>query len=275
MLSMAFTVRSADEEIAEALAWHLEPFRSPHPGPNSFPVDIYVQEEDRSESPQPLSFHLATHYRFRSAHRQAVLLWAIWDLHASVPKRVRDFLFLHAGAVVRNDQALLLPAGMDSGKSSLVIALLEIGFSYLSDEFGVLDPVTLNAYPLHKHIKLDSNGLRILPGLEERLHDRQWLSAQLADRFVRAQDLGAELAAPAFPRWVVFPTPDWDGPPRLERIGPAQAVEDMVSACFNLHLYGQRGVVMLSRIAQEGEAFRLYGGTPHERAALLAEELRP
>lgn len=275
MLSMAYTVRSADEEIAEALAWHLEPFRSPHPGPSSFPVDIYVQEEDRPETPQPISFHLATNFRFRSPHREAVLKWAIWDIHASVPKRVRDFLFLHAGAVVRNEQALLLPAGMDAGKSSLVIALLEIGFEYLSDEFGVLDPVTLRAYPLHKHIKLDPNGLQILPGLEERLNDRQWLSGRLSDRFVRAEDLGAELAAPAFPRWVVFPTPDWDGPPRLERIGPAQAVEDMVSACFNLHLYGQRGVVMLSRIAQEGEAYRLYGGTPHERAALLAEELRP
>jgi hypothetical protein len=272
---MAFTVRSADEEIARALAWHLEPFRSPQPGPYSFPVDIYVQEEDRTEQPPPQSFHVATNFRFKSAHRESVLQYAVWDLHASIPKRVRDFLFLHAGAVVRNDQALLLPAEMDSGKSSLVLALLDLGFGYLSDEFGVLDPVTLRAYPLHKHIKLDRDGLRLLPGLEERLNDRKGLSAQLPERFVRAQDLGAGLAGPAFPRWLVFPTPDWDGPPRLERIGRAQAVEDMAAACFNLHLYGDRGVVMLSRIAQEAEAFRLYGGSPHERAALLAEELRP
>lgn len=275
MLSMSFTVRSADDGIARALAWHLEPFRIPHPGPSSFPVDIFVEEEDRAEEPQPISFRLANNSRFRSAHAQAVLLWAIWDVHASVPKRVRDFLFLHAGAVVRDEQAVLLPAGMDSGKSSLVIALLEMGFEYLSDEFGVLDPVTLRAYPLHKHIKLDPTGLEILPGLEKRLDDRKGLNAQLSDRYVRAQDLGARLAGPTFPRWLVFPTPDWDGPPRLERIGPAQAVEEMATACFNLHLYGNRGVVMLSRIAQEGQAFRLYGGTPHERAALLAEELRP
>jgi hypothetical protein len=273
MLSMSYTVRSADEEIAEALAWHLEPFRTPHPGPSSFPVDIYVQEEDRTETPQPISFHLASNYRFRSAHPESVLLWALWDLHASVPKRVRDFLFLHAGAVVRNDRALLLPAGMDAGKSSLVIALLEIGFDYLSDEFGALDPVTLRAYPLHKHIKLDPNGLRMLPGLEDRLNDRQGLSARLKERFVRTGDLGAGMAGPALPRWLVFPTPDWDGSPRLERIGPAHAVEEMAAACFNLHLYGDRGVVMLSRIAKDAESFRLYGGTPRERAALLAEEL--
>jgi hypothetical protein len=53
----------------------------------------------------------------------------------------------------------------------------------------------------------------------------------------------------------------------------AQAVEEMASTSFNLFRYEDRGVILLSRIAKEAKAFRLEGGTPRERAALLGDQL--
>lgn len=51
----------------------------------------------------------------------------------------KDYLFIHAGVVGWQGQAILIPGRSMSGKSSLVRALLKAGASYYSDEFALLD----------------------------------------------------------------------------------------------------------------------------------------
>ena len=55
---------------------------------------------------------------------------------------------LHAGAVSRQGQCLLLAGCGGSGKSTLTAALLAQGFSYLSDDLVALDEESLTALPL-------------------------------------------------------------------------------------------------------------------------------
>jgi hypothetical protein len=162
---------------------------------------------------------------------------------------------------------------MDSGKSSTVIGLLEAGFSYLSDEFGALDPISGAVYPVPKTIHIDAHTLGLFPGLEERLRDRGGMNSRLNQRFVRAEDVEANAGEAGPVGSIVFLSPEFDGPPRLVPLPTAQAVEEMAATSFNLFRYEDRGVVLLARIAKEAPAFRLEGGSPHERAALLAERL--
>jgi len=49
-------------------------------------------------------------------------------------------LFVHAGVVALKDRALVLPAASGAGKTTLVQALVELGATYYSDEYAVLDP---------------------------------------------------------------------------------------------------------------------------------------
>ena len=79
------------------------------------------------------------------------------------------------------------------------------------------------------------------------------------------------MSPPSPVRAIVVPVAEFDGPPRLERLSSAAAVETMAASSFNLFRYGERGVVLLSRIAKDAEAFHLIGGTPRERGALLQE----
>jgi hypothetical protein len=273
MLSMSFTVRSVEEQFSQALRWHLEPFRTATRQPYGFMVDMFVPEEEPGNGSSAYSFRLGGEDRFSSPSIMEVLIHALWDLHAAVPKKVRDFLFLHAGAAVLKDRAVLLPAVADSGKSTLVTSLGEAGFAYLSDEFAVLDPVTSRAYPFEKRIKLPGDALRFFSGLEERLADREGLSKYLRDRYVRPEDVGTTVSGSAPVGWLVFPVPDWDGPPVLEAMSKAESVEAMAASCFNLYRYGERGVILLARIAKEAQAFRLRGGSPRERAELLTDRL--
>jgi hypothetical protein len=261
------TVRTTEPAWAEALAWHLEPFRVREPGDRDLEFWLYRPEEKDDA------------YRYQGSEildweaLSPALLHALWDIHAIVPKVTRDFLDLHAASVSRNGHGVLLPASPDVGKSTLTVALRTVGFDYLSDEIAAVDPVTDLVYPFPKRVQLEPEALEFFPGLAERLDDRQGLSGRLRARFIRPEDVGAKVSPPVRPRWIVFLEEDRSGSPRLEPVSRAAAVERMAENSSNLYRYGERGVILLSRLAQNAEAFSLSGGNPSERADLLSERL--
>ena len=70
------------------------------------------------------------------------------DVHFQVALHARDFLFVHAGVVQWKGQAVVVPGRTETGNSSLVMALVNAGGQYFSDEYAVLDREGLvHAYP--------------------------------------------------------------------------------------------------------------------------------
>jgi hypothetical protein len=271
MLSLSFTVRSTDATFAEAIAWHFAPFRRSTPEVSAFPVDLYVQEKDLGADPPLYSLFVGNALRYTQHDLGDVLAYAVWMLHAEVSARVRDFVLIHAGAVARDGGVMLLPARPDVGKSSLVLGLLPRGFSYLSDELAAIDPVTGRIYPFERRIGLEDAALAFFGDLGDRLEDRRGLGVSLPSRYVRPEDVGAVVSAPAEPRWVVFIGEDRSGPPKLTPLSKAETVERMAAHSTNLFRYADRGVILLARVAARTEGFELSGGSPTERAGLLDE----
>jgi hypothetical protein len=70
----------------------------------------------------------------------------------------KDYLFVHAGVVGWQGQAIVIPGRSYSGKTTLVKALIEAGATYYSDEYAILDPTgQVHPYPLPLSIR-DENG---------------------------------------------------------------------------------------------------------------------
>jgi hypothetical protein len=61
------------------------------------------------------------------------------DLELWVAEHARRHVFVHAGCVVVDGRAILMPGRSMSGKTSLTAALIRAGASYWSDEYAVLD----------------------------------------------------------------------------------------------------------------------------------------
>ncbi len=61
------------------------------------------------------------------------------DLQGQVSLRAKDRVFIHAGVVGWQGKAIVLPGRSYVGKTTLVDALLELGGTYYSDEYAVLD----------------------------------------------------------------------------------------------------------------------------------------
>ncbi len=67
-----------------------------------------------------------------------------------------DLYFLHAAAVALEGQVAVLAAPAGTGKSTLALALLEQGFTYLSDELAPVDLQTMKVHPYARSICLKS-----------------------------------------------------------------------------------------------------------------------
>jgi hypothetical protein len=275
VLSAKILVRSTHAGFAEALRWHLARFVEESPsGSSSYRLDLFVRPEDENEDPVPFSFFLDTLFRGQAEESFLgdVLGLALWEHWQAFTVAVRDYLLLHAGAVVIGGGAVLLPAPPDAGKSSLTLALLQSGSTYLSDEFGAIDPVSARAYPVARPLALDQDSLRWFPSLENHFVDKT-IPVRVSKRFLRPEDVGAAIGNPAPIRAVVIPEPDFEGEARLEPITRAAALERLAALAFNLSVYEDRGVVLLARALAEAEAFRVVGGDPVSRAGAIRSRL--
>jgi len=112
------------------------------------------------------------------------------DVHFQVALAARDFLFVHAGVVQWKGQAVVVPGRTETGKSSLVMALVRAGGQYFSDEYAVLDREgRVHAYPKPLSERRD--------GRSPRLHS--------------AEELGGQHDAPAVPMGLAVITRFRDG----------------------------------------------------------------
>lgn len=268
-------MNSVHEAFAESLKWHLAPFVRGRLDANAIRVDLRSQDGEEAAGSERYALSMDNVLRGEQSEEALddLLMVTIWNIWRTFATATRDFLLLHSGAVARDDRALLMPAPMQSGKSSLTLALVGQGYSYLSDEYAALDPVTGRDYPVQRPIALRPWFVSQFKGLQERLRDRSDVPIAMSKRYVRPQDVGSVVAGPSEVGWIVFPTPVFDGPPRLSPVTRSEAVETMIGSCFNAVYYEERAVILLARLAQSAPAFRIEGGTPGERAALLAERL--
>ena len=126
------------------------------------------------------------------------------DMHFRVALFARDFLFVHAGVVRWKGQAVVVPGRTQTGKSSLIMALVHAGGKYFSDEYAVLDREG-RVHPYPKPLSQRREGR------PPRLHT--------------AEELGFEQEVPAVPMGLTVITRFRDGAawnPR--RISKAQVV---------------------------------------------------
>jgi hypothetical protein len=69
------------------------------------------------------------------------------DLTIALQNIRNDLFFVHAAAIVYNDQAALLIAPSGTGKSTTTWAAINSGFDYLSDELAAIDLNTMTVWP--------------------------------------------------------------------------------------------------------------------------------
>jgi hypothetical protein len=151
---------------------------------------------------------------------------------------------LHAAAVTRRDQCVLMPAVSGSGKSTLTAGLVSSGFGYVSDDLVVLtrEPIKVRAIPACLGLKLGSWKVldHLFPEISQlTVHQRtdgkevKYLSLpQTATRPVSCDA-----------KAIVFPTWSSDSDLEFRRITSAEALARLTEAGYDLPKRIDRDVV--------------------------------
>jgi hypothetical protein len=92
------------------------------------------------------------------------------ELEMFVVEQARRRVFLHAGVVGWGGKAIVMPGDTQTGKTTLVAALVRAGATYYSDEYAVLDPHgRVHPYPKALSIRkrdgeIDETPIEVLGG---------------------------------------------------------------------------------------------------------------
>lgn len=280
VLDTYFTLRYDDTGLGSYVERVLARFRvppDPHeyrnpPTPNVPPrYSLATVPACEGEAPE---FHYLLYYGdtllIDTTTPGGTLSHLFWHVNAEAIRQTGSFLLVHAGCVLApSGRALLLPAHSGLGKTTLVTALAQAGFGYLSDEAAVLDPVSGRIHPFPKALTLKSGSFPLFPDLVgEHMN-----SLVPGTWHIDPGRLGSG-AAPsgAFdPGWVVAIgyDPSVDGA-ELTPLRAAETAIEVGVCTLNLHRYRARALPLLADLARRTSAYRLRFGRLDAAVATIA-----
>ena len=251
-LDVTFDLVTDDDEIARFLAEVWAPLAvaaDPTAATAATAVRHYAIVGSGPDPSTDLLLALDGYVVARAGAASAIVGQAVWHANQLVSTETDRYLQLHAGAVVIDDGAVLLPAAMNSGKSTLTTALVADGAGYLTDETVALDPDTGLVHPYPKSISLDPGSWTLFGDLEPRAH-RALPGLAHHKWYVDPDTIRAGAAAgPARPAAIVFPTYDPSRPTRRVPMAPVDAAAELARNSFNLPRMGQVGVDVIAALA--------------------------
>ncbi|MET0728074.1 MAG: hypothetical protein ABWZ76_07215 [Acidimicrobiales bacterium] len=174
----------------------------------------------------------------------------------------------HAGAVEHDGMAVVFPADQESGKTTLVTALVQAGFGYLTDEAAAFDQ-TAQVVPFPKPLSIDPGSWPLFPHLQPhadlpttQYRDQQW---QVAPDDIRAGAVGHRSSA----AWIVFPNYERGRPTVLQPIGRGEALMELTRHTFGFAERSRVRLDELAAIVQGASCHRLTVGSLEEACRLI------
>jgi hypothetical protein len=276
VLSYDFTVTSEIPVLASWLDRLLAPFRdASDPAVPSAGLPSYRLTDDRDGPGGPLTRFVSIldgRVLTRVPSRAALLDHVLWHINWVSVEGVDDVLALHAGAVADGGRAILLPGPPESGKTTLVGALVQGGAGYLSDEAALVDMVTGRLHPYPRALTMDGGSVAALgihPAVLPDFHDYPGLQYH-----VRPHDLrGRCLSGPVPVGLVVFPRFREGSPTRLDRVSRAAALCRMAENSFNFGRVGSAGLRALDHVVRTSACYALEYGDVQAAVASIGTAL--
>jgi HprK-related kinase A len=213
---------------------------------------------------------------FKVQRRYEVLPHLEWIINWQIIKRRKDFMQLHAGALEKNEQALILPGDPGSGKSTLTTALLTRGWSYLCDEFALIEPATRKVHPYPRALCMKEASFPVVDRLGLPLYRTTPYQKPLKGRvaFLNPLDVRSDIQGkPSLVRWVIFPKYIAGSIPALEPITRSQAAYDLSKQCFNFQAYKSEAIRHVADVVRGADCYRLTSGDIHDTCDLVESQL--
>lgn len=164
ILDFHFGVDCSDPVLQQLVDRIFSPFHVDGPAATAYTVTEVAADDYYAE------VWFGTERVTSSVERSGTLTMLLWDINRRIALASADrWLVLHGAAAASGGAAVALCAPTESGKSTLVTALVRAGFDYLTDEFLAINPDDLRVHPVPKAIALDPGSWPLFPELAPAL----------------------------------------------------------------------------------------------------------
>jgi hypothetical protein len=272
-LSHRFVLRTNDDGLADRARDLIADFSVPlGDGAASAPGDVVYSllAEPSANGGRCVCLSRGDEEIARSEDEATVIGHLLWRITDDTVMLAEGYLLIHAGAVVTpQGDAVLILGEAGSGKTTLVAALVQDGFGYLSDEAGAVELATGIVHPWARPLGFTFGArslLRFAPLFATATTD----GPRAAKSHVRVERIrpGA-IATPSRVRYVI----DHRFTPGAQtRVGPltrATAVARMGSAAPRLKVEGDRGLSTLIDLMRGAQAHSIVSGDLDEAVAAV------
>jgi hypothetical protein len=195
----------------------------------------------------------------------------LWHVNQETVRRTNpDMVLLHAAAAELHGVGVVLPAPMDSGKTTTVAGLLRAGFRYLTDEAVAIHPQTGWVSPFAKPLSIDRGSWPVLPDLEPPTvlaYTNQW---HVPAGAIRPGALGNQV----LPRLIVSPQFRAGAATTLEPVSRGRMLVELGESTFHFHEHAIRNFTALAELARRCDCYRLVIGDLDEAVALVTGLVR-
>jgi HprK-related kinase A len=184
-----------------------------------------------------------------------------WGLNWCIASHCHQYLIVHAAVLERGGKALILPAPLGAGKSTLCAALaFRGGWRLLSDDVALLDPATGCLMPLPRPLCLQDESIDLIRAFAPMAVFGDPVHETAKGRFVHVRpptDAVVQAQQSAVPAWVVLPHFAAGMGARLEPLSRGRAFMALVDNACNYEVHGRRGFAALADLIDRSGSYRL------------------
>ncbi len=214
-------------------------------------------------------------FRLRSAHRWPLYIFVMMCVRENLYRHLKDYLFLHSGAVAKDNKAILLVGPSGSGKSTLTLGLLNYGYKYLTDEVVITSLSDLKTIPFQRPIYI----YRWLPPLSPEVREnfelyrfkerygttvQPWQYVVPRPGATLPKHSQFEIASIIFPRHNETQKSSY-----LRPISKAEATVNLIQNGWNTLTFKDKGLRICSELVKKADCYRLETGNLREACELI------
>jgi hypothetical protein len=212
---------------------------------------------------------------FKDVRKESVLphlLQLVFDLSC---KALAEHFLFHAAVIGNNSKAVLFPAHVGSGKTTLAARLAKQGFQFFSDELAVIDVETLQVRPFAMPMSIKPGSLAVLaqeyPELDTladhfRPDGKMVRYLQPPSESLPKADDTAAISALVFPQYK-----ERDGN-EFVSLSKEETLQRLVKTCSSDRSLRSQDIKAMLAMVEQSECLALYYEDTHEAIRLLKEQ---